>query len=186
MPSRLRAGWQKSDQGIGGHRGPPAYASVVVHGCAPRSSLPATCSTGCSTWHARPMSAFREEPGKGAHSNLACLHAPRCPRRSIRDADAVWSRMLGATTNDSGAALMQLFAALCSGARRQENGVLPWFLDLQAARADSGRARSSIRLRTVTAIRVSVSCAGRLWERKVSPMIRLYRLIVPSAPALAL
>ena len=63
---------------------------------------------------------------------------------------------------------------------------VPWFLDLQAARTDSERPRSSIRLRTLTAIRVSVSCAGRLWERKVSPMMRLYRLIVPSAPALAL
>ena len=27
---------------------------------------------------------------------------------------------------------------------------------------------------------------GRLWERKVSPMMCLYRLIVPSAPVLAL
>ena len=39
-----------------------------------------------------------------------------------------------------------------------------------------------MRLRTVTAIRVH-SWAGRLWERKVSPMMRLYRLIVPSIPA---
>ena len=74
----------------------------------------------------------------------------------------------------------------CSGARRQENGVLPWFLDLQAARTDSGRARSSILLRTLTAMRVSTSWAGRVCERKVSPMMRLYRLIAPSAPALAL
>jgi hypothetical protein len=63
---------------------------------------------------------------------------------------------------------------------------VPWFLDYQAARTDSGRPRSSMRLRTVTAILVSVSCAGRLWERKVSPMMRLYRLIVPSTPALVL
>ena len=74
----------------------------------------------------------------------------------------------------------------CCGAWRQESGVLPWFLDLQAARTDSGRPMSSMRLRTVTAIWVSASCAGRAWERKVSPMIRLYRLIAPSAPALAL
>ena len=74
----------------------------------------------------------------------------------------------------------------CSGAWRQESGVLPWFLDLQAARTESGRPRSSMRLRTVTAIRVSTSCAGRVCERKVSPMMRLYRLIAPSAPALAL
>ena len=74
----------------------------------------------------------------------------------------------------------------CSGARRPENGVLPWFLDHQAARTDSGRPRSSIRLRTVTAIRVSTSWVSRVCERKVSPMMRLYRLIAPSAPALAL
>jgi hypothetical protein len=77
-------------------------------------------------------------------------------------------------------------SASCSGARRPENGVLLWFLDHQAARTDSGRPRSSIRLRTVTAIRVSTSWAGRVCERKVSPMMRLYRLIAPSAPALAL
>ena len=68
----------------------------------------------------------------------------------------------------------------------EEHGFFPWFGDLQAARTDSGRPRSSIRLRTVTAIRVSTSWAGRVCERKVSPMMRLYRLIVPSAPALAL
>ena len=61
-----------------------------------------------------------------------------------------------------------------------------WFLDHQAARTESGRPRSSMRLRMLTAMRVSVSCAGWLWERKVSPMMRLYRLIVPSTPALAL
>jgi hypothetical protein len=77
-----------------------------------------------------------------------------------------------------------LIAGRCSGARKPENGVLPWFPDHQAARTDSGR--SSIRLRTVTAIRVSTSWAGRVCERKVSPMMRLYRLIAPSAPALAL
>jgi hypothetical protein len=76
--------------------------------------------------------------------------------------------------------------AHCSGARRQESGVLPCFADHQAARTESGRPRSSIRLRTVTAILISASCAGRVCERKVSPMIRLYRLIAPSAPALAL
>src|SRR4051812_41748087 len=64
--------------------------------------------------------------------------------------------------------------------------VVHWFLDHQAARTDSGRPRSSMRLRMLTAMRVSVSCAGRVWERKVSPMMRLYRLIVPSTPALAL
>ena len=45
---------------------------------------------------------------------------------------------------------------------------VPWFLDHQAARMESRRPRSSIRLRTLTAILVSTSCAGRLWERKVS------------------
>ena len=68
----------------------------------------------------------------------------------------------------------------------EEHGFLPWFGDLQAARTEFGRPRSNMRLRTVTAIRVSTSWAGRPWERKVSPMMRLYRLIVPSAPALAL
>ena len=68
----------------------------------------------------------------------------------------------------------------------EEHRFLPWFVDFQAARTDSGRPRSSIRLRTVTAIRVSTSWAGRVCERTVSPMMRLYRLIAPSAPALAL
>ena len=72
----------------------------------------------------------------------------------------------------------------CCGARRQESGVLHYFPDFQAARTDSERPRSSIWLRMLTAIRVSY--AGRVCERKVSPMIRLYRLIAPSAPALAL
>jgi hypothetical protein len=49
----------------------------------------------------------------------------------------------------------------------EEYGFLPWFVDLQAARTESGRPRSSIRLRTVTAIRVSTSWAGRVCERKV-------------------
>ena len=75
-------------------------------------------------------------------------------------------------------------AALVHGGRRARNS--PWFVDHQAARTESGRPRSSIRLRTVTAIRVSTSWAGRVCERKVSPMMRLYRLIVPSTPALAL
>lgn len=65
------------------------------------------------------------------------------------------------------------------------HGFLPWFVDLQAAGTESGHPRSSSRLRTVTAIRVSTSWAGRVCERKVSPMIRLYRLIAPSTPALA-
>ena len=60
----------------------------------------------------------------------------------------------------------------CDGAWRQRNGVLPWFLDLQAARTDSGRARLRILLRTVTAIRVSTFWAGLVCERKVSLMIR--------------
>jgi hypothetical protein len=65
----------------------------------------------------------------------------------------------------------------------EEHGFLLWFVGLQAARTESGRPRSSIRLRTATAIRVSVSWAGWLWERKVSPMMRLYRLIASSIPA---
>ncbi len=60
------------------------------------------------------------------------------------------------------------------------------YFDLHATRTDSGRPRPNMRLRTLTAIRVSTFCAGREWERKVSPMICLYRLIAPSAPALAL
>src|SRR3954463_8118615 len=36
----------------------------------------------------------------------------------------------------------------------EEHGFLPWFVALQAARTEFGRPRSSIRLRTVTAIRV--------------------------------
>ena len=62
--------------------------------------------------------------------------------------------------------------------------MVPWFLDHQVAQTDSGHPRSSKRLRTLMAMQVS--CAGRLWERKMSPMMRLSRLIVPSAPALAL
>jgi hypothetical protein len=38
-----------------------------------------------------------------------------------------------------------------------EHGLLRWFGDLQAARTEFGRPRSSIWLRTVTAIRVSTS-----------------------------
>jgi hypothetical protein len=76
------------------------------------------------------------------------------------------------------------YSALVHGGRRAR--ISPWFVDHQAALTDSGRPRSNIRLRTVTAIRVSTSWAGRVCERKVSPMMRLYRLIVPSAPALAL
>jgi hypothetical protein len=57
----------------------------------------------------------------------------------------------------------------------------PWFLIL---RQRGWSPRSSMRLRMLTTMRVS--WAGRLWERKVSPMMRLYRLSVPSAPALAL
>jgi hypothetical protein len=54
-----------------------------------------------------------------------------------------------------------------------EDRRVSWLLDPQAARTEFGRPRSSIRLRTATAIRDSVSCAERLWERKVSPMMRL-------------
>jgi hypothetical protein len=43
-----------------------------------------------------------------------------------------------------------------------EGREVPWFLDLQATRTDSGRPRSSMRLRMLTAILVSTSCAGRL------------------------
>ena len=47
--------------------------------------------------------------------------------------------------------------------------MLHYFPDFQAARTDSERPRSSIWLRMLTAIRVS--CAGRVCERKVSPMM---------------
>ena len=47
--------------------------------------------------------------------------------------------------------------------------MVPWFLDHRVAQTDSGHPRSSKRLRTLMAILVSTSCAGRLWERKMSP-----------------
>ena len=59
---------------------------------------------------------------------------------------------------------------------------MSWFRDHQAARTECGHARSSIRLRTATAIRVS--WGGRVCERKVSPMMRLYlahRALRPSS-----
>src|SRR3954464_5535591 len=53
----------------------------------------------------------------------------------------------------------------------------------QAARTESGRPRPSIRLSALTAIWVSTCWAGPAWERSVSPITRLYRLIAASALA---
>ena len=93
---------------------------------------------------------------------------------------------LNDTLRNAHSAFMQFakHAALVHGGRRAR--ISPWFVDHQAVRTDLGRPRSNMRLRTVTAIRVSTSWAGRVCERKVSPMMRLYRLIVPSTQALAL
>src|SRR5258708_4117112 len=60
----------------------------------------------------------------------------------------------------------------------------PAFLLFQAARTDSGRPRSSMRLSAFTVIWVSTSWAGPAWERSVSPITLLYRLIAASALAL--
>src|SRR5690349_20417025 len=60
----------------------------------------------------------------------------------------------------------------------------PAFLLFQATRTDSGRPRLSIRLSALTAIWVSTCWAGPAWERKVSPITRLYRLMAASALAL--
>jgi hypothetical protein len=85
---------------------------------------------------------------------------------------------------DLAKSVFQVHGALVHGGRRAR--ISPWFVDHQAARTEFGRPRSNMRLRTLTAILVSTSYDGRPWERKVSPMMRLYRLIVPSTPALAL
>src|SRR3982750_3321270 len=63
-------------------------------------------------------------------------------------------------------------------------GVPPAFLVSQAARTESGRPRPNMRLSALTAIWVSTCWAGPAWERRVSPITRLYRLIAASALAL--
>jgi hypothetical protein len=136
------------------------------------------CGTVLRGLHRSPVRAVKDRVGTWETSGR-----PQPPRRS-----RVSSGRRGAEAGPEGrrrrTAAWLHSTDECSGAQRQENGVLPWFLDHQAARTDSGR--SSIRLRTVTAIRVSTSWVSRVCERKVSPMMRLYRLIAPSAPALAL
>src|SRR5690242_18508913 len=73
-------------------------------------------------------------------------------------------------------------ATLVHGGERDRSR--PAFLLFQATRTDSGRPRLSIRLSALTAIWVSTCWAGPAWERKVSPITRLYRLMAASALAL--
>src|SRR5689334_4423554 len=72
--------------------------------------------------------------------------------------------------------------ALVHGGERDRSP--PAFLPFQAARTESGRPRPTMRLSALTAIWVSASWAGPAWERRVSPITRLYRLIAASALAL--
>ena len=54
----------------------------------------------------------------------------------------------------------------------------------QATRTESGRPRSSIRLRTWAAMATSVARAWSLWKRSPSPMTCFQRANWPSTPAL--
>src|SRR5512135_2382368 len=53
----------------------------------------------------------------------------------------------------------------------------------QATRRDSGRAKSSLRLRTSTAMAISVAWAASVWERSASPITGLKRPIWASTRA---
>jgi len=72
VPARVEAAIQRFKQVFGDR--------LRAHGDEDRrTEIMVACNLlpGCSTWHARPMPAFREEPDEGAHSNDADLHAPR-------------------------------------------------------------------------------------------------------------
>ena len=56
----------------------------------------------------------------------------------------------------------------------------------QATRTESGRSRSSIRLRTWAAMATSVARASSLWKRSPSPMTCFQRANWPSTRALSL
>ena len=53
----------------------------------------------------------------------------------------------------------------------------------QATRMEFGRPRSSMRLRTSTAMATSAACASSVWKRRLSPMTRFQRPIWPSTRA---
>src|SRR4051812_565663 len=92
---------------------------------------------------------------------------------AVADTPGAWSR---------GRRLVSLNATLVHGGERDRSS--PAFLLSHAARTESGRPRPSIRLSALTAIWVSTCWAGPAWERRVSPMTRLNRLIAASALAL--
>jgi hypothetical protein len=58
--------------------------------------------------------------------------------------------------------------------------------DIYATRTEFGRPRSSIRLRTSTAMAISVAWASAVWKRSIGPMTCLKRPIWPSTKALRL
>jgi D-arabinose 1-dehydrogenase-like Zn-dependent alcohol dehydrogenase len=60
---------------------------------------------------------------------------------------------------------------------------VPYPVATHATRTDSGRPRSSMRLRTSTAIAISVAWAASVWERSASPITCLKRPIWASTRA---
>ena len=64
-----------------------------------------------------------------------------------------------------------------------EGGRNPCHAADQATRTESGRPRSSMRLRTSTAMATSAACASSVWKRRASPMTRFQRPIWPSTRA---
>ena len=58
--------------------------------------------------------------------------------------------------------------------------------DIYATGTEFGRPRSSIRLRTSTAMAISVAWASAVWKRSIGPMTCLKRPIWPSTKALRL
>lgn len=74
--------------------------------------------------------------------------------------------------------------ACCTEIRKTDKVI--FCADAHAPRTEFGRSRSSIRLRTSTAMAISVAWASAVWKRSIGPMTCLKRPIWPSTKALGL
>src|SRR5690242_139088 len=117
-------------------------------------------------WHARPVRPL---------SDAAARRGGRDHRRGERAGGH--HRTQGHRSRPG----RQRSATLVHGGERDR--ICPAFLPFQAARTESGRPRPNMWLSALTAIWISTSWAGPAWERRVSPITRLYRLMAASTPA---
>src|SRR5690349_6430374 len=171
---RPRPGGRRHPQ----RRGPPAQGGVVGHRQVQPHQRQERADQPLGLAQRQAEHRAQRQGGLNRQGRIARLPARRGPRCSPPRLD----RLLSEPDRQGPAPAQPSFVTLVYGGERDRSR--PAFLLFQATRTDSGRPRLSIRLSALTAIWVSTCWAGPAWERKVSPITRLYRLMAASALAL--